>query len=62
MASAHHPDVKDFQFTHTPIDSGLAGSDGAASFYKADLDKVQRKLNGIHVQMYVRSPCLVHIS
>src|SRR5216684_7010644 len=27
----------------------------AASFYHADLDKVQRKLSGVHVQMYVRS-------
>jgi len=30
-------------------------SGGAASFYHADLDKVQRKLSGVHVQMYVRS-------
>ncbi|KAI0247626.1 general amino acid permease 1 [Lactifluus subvellereus] len=53
MASSHHLDVKDFRSTHTHTDSGPGGSDGAASFYKADLDKVQRKLNGIHVQMYI---------
>ncbi|KAH9991307.1 amino acid permease-domain-containing protein [Russula vinacea] len=32
--------------------------DSTASFYHADLDKVQRKLSGVHVQMYVRSRCL----
>ena len=30
---------------------GISGS--AASFYHADLDKVQRKLSSVHVQMYV---------
>ncbi|KAF8500842.1 general amino acid permease 1 [Russula emetica] len=34
--------------------SGSPGiSDSGASFYNADLDKVQRKLSGIHVQMYI---------
>jgi hypothetical protein len=28
-------------------------SSSTASFYQADLDKVQRKLTGIHVHMYV---------
>jgi hypothetical protein len=36
---------------------GIPGS--AASFYHADLDKVQRKLSGVHVQMYVRFRFLV---
>lgn len=39
---------------------GIPGS--AASFYRADLDKVQRKLSGVHVQMYVRPRFLVYVS
>ena len=37
---------------------GIPDPDSTASFYHADLDKVQRKLSGVHVQMYVRSRCL----
>jgi hypothetical protein len=43
--------------------SGNPGTSGrAASFYHADLDKGQRRLGGVHVQMYVRSRCLIFFS
>jgi hypothetical protein len=43
--------------------SGNPGTSGsAASFYHVNLDKGQRKLSGVQVQMYVRSRCLIHVS
>lgn len=49
-------ETKEHRFsTSSYADGGLNSS--SAIFYQADLDKVQRKLNGVHVQMYVHSPC-----
>jgi hypothetical protein len=43
--------------------SGNPGTSvSAASFYLVDLDKGRRKLSGVHVQMYVRSRCLIYVS
>jgi hypothetical protein len=61
MTPSHRAEVKDFQFTQTSTESGRGGSVGGASFYKADLDRVQRKLNGIQVQMYVHPRCIVNV-
>lgn len=49
--------VKDAQSTTSSFIDGAGTSDGAANFYNAELDKVQRKLSGVHVQMYVRPRC-----
>lgn len=50
-------ETKEYQFSASShVDGGFSG---AAIFYQADLDKVQRKLSGVHIQMYVRSPCSV---
>ncbi|KAI0304290.1 amino acid permease/ SLC12A domain-containing protein [Multifurca ochricompacta] len=47
-------EVKDFRSTNSFSAGSYPGdSNSAASFYKADLDKVQRKLSGVHVQMYM---------
>jgi hypothetical protein len=48
MAPSYQVESKDLPFNHTTIESN-----GVAAFYKEDLDRVQRRLNGIHVQMYV---------
>lgn len=37
-------------------------SGSATSFYQPELDKVQRKLSGVHVQMYVRPRFLAYFS
>jgi len=50
-------ETKEFQLSASSYADG--GFNGAAIFYQADLDKVQRKLSGVHVQMYVRFPCSV---
>ncbi|KAH9080386.1 general amino acid permease 1 [Lactarius deliciosus] len=44
-------ETKEFQFPASSYADG--GSNSTAIFYQADLDKVQRKLSGIHVQMYM---------
>jgi hypothetical protein len=50
-------DVKAFPSTEITSDRGDPGvSDGAARFYQVDLDKVQRKLSGVHIYMYVCFP------
>ena len=50
-------ELKVFQSTEITSDAGGPGvSDGTARFYQADLDKVQRKLSGVHVHMYVSFP------
>ncbi|KAH9983319.1 general amino acid permease 1 [Russula compacta] len=46
-------EVKDFRLTNNSSDSRPGHADSTASFYHADLDKVQRKLSGVHVQMYM---------
>ncbi|KAH9041986.1 general amino acid permease 1 [Lactarius pseudohatsudake] len=43
-------ETKEFQFPASSYAGG--GSNSTAIFYQADLDKVQRKLSGIHVQMF----------
>ncbi|KAI9464912.1 general amino acid permease 1 [Lactarius psammicola] len=43
-------ETKEFQFSASSYADG--GFNGAAIFYQADLDKVQRKLSGVHVQMF----------
>lgn len=58
LKAAFDMDTKGFR---SPDSSSVAGgpgasSDGTVSFYQADLDKVQRKLSGVHVHMYVRFP------
>jgi hypothetical protein len=52
-------DTKEHRFSTSSYADGGLNLSSAAFFYQADLDKVQRKLNGVHVQMYVRSPCSV---
>ena len=43
--------------------SGNPGTSGSmASFYYSNLDNGQRKLSGVHVQMYVHPRCLIYIS
>ncbi|KAI9508882.1 general amino acid permease 1 [Russula earlei] len=42
--------VKDFQLSDKSSSDGASGA--SAKFYNADLDKVQRKLSGFHVQMF----------
>ncbi|KAH9179374.1 general amino acid permease 1 [Lactarius sanguifluus] len=44
-------ETKEFQFPASSYADG--GFNSTATFYQADLDKVQRKLSGIHVQMYI---------
>jgi hypothetical protein len=51
-----------FRSTESPSSGSPGISGSTASFYHADLDKVQRKLSGVHVQMYVRSRFLVYVS
>jgi hypothetical protein len=50
MVPSHQvePEAKGFPSNHTTIDHN-----GVTAFYNEDLDRVQRRLNGIHVQMYV---------
>ncbi len=50
---AFDDDINGFRSTESSPSGSPGISGSAASFYHADLDKVQRKLNGVHVQMYV---------
>jgi hypothetical protein len=51
--------VKRFRSTDGTSDgSPEAASSSTAGFYQADLDKVERKLSGVHVHMYVISVVL----
>ncbi|KAF8271957.1 general amino acid permease 1 [Lactarius quietus] len=43
-------DNKEYQLSTSPYADG--GLSGATMFYQADLDKVQRKLSGVHAQMF----------
>lgn len=56
LKTAFDMEVKGLQSTDSSSDTGSPGasSGGTASFYQADLDKVQRKLSGVHVHMYVK--------
>ena len=58
LEAAFDMEVKGFRSTDSSFYAGGHGasSDGTASFYQADLDKVQRRLSGVHVHMYVSFP------
>ena len=47
--------IKDIPSTYSSSSGGPGTSGSATSFYHAHLDKGQRKLSSVHVQMYVRS-------
>jgi hypothetical protein len=47
--------------TNSSSSGNLGTSSSVASFYHADFDNGQRKLSGVHVQMYVRSRCLIYV-
>lgn len=61
LKAAFDMEVKGFQSADSSYCAGGPGasSDGTVSFYQADLDKVQRKLSGVHVHMYVSFPLSV---
>jgi hypothetical protein len=46
-------EIKEHRFSTSSYADGGLNLSSVATFYQADLDKVQRKLNGVHVQMYV---------
>jgi hypothetical protein len=50
--------VKRFRSTDSTSDGSPEASSSTAGFYQADLDKVERKLSGVHVHMYVISVVL----
>lgn len=59
VAAGTKSDKETKEYQLSAISDADGGFNGTAIFYQADRDKVQRKLSGIHVQMYVRSPCSV---
>jgi hypothetical protein len=54
--------IRNIPSTNGSSSGNLGTSGSVASFYYADLDNGQRKLSGVHVQMYVRSRCLIYVS
>jgi len=54
--------IKNIPSTNSSSSGNPGTSGSAASFYHADLDKGQRKLSGVHVQMYVRSRYSIYVS
>ncbi len=55
-------ETKKFRYSASSYPDGRSpGSfNDTTAFYQAELDNVQRKLSGVHVQMYVRFPSAVH--
>ncbi|KAN0127424.1 Amino acid permease/ SLC12A domain containing protein [Lactarius tabidus] len=45
-------EIKEHRFSTSSYADGGLNLSSVATFYQADLDKVQRKLNGVHVQMF----------